>query len=193
MKKFFRITKGIKMGDINVYTGPMKCGKSNKIIDEAKRQMIAGKKIKIFKPEIDTRFAKDYIMDRNGNKLQTENISNIEEIQDYDADVYVIDEFQFLKGNVDCIEKMAEDGKKFFIAGLNLTSEGKPFGQMGDLLCVSDNVQTMTSICEVCKRDNAIFSFYKLNDKSGDIRIGDTEYIPVCRECYNELKKQNKK
>ena len=180
------------MGDINVYTGPMKCGKSNKIIDEAKRQMIAGKKIKIFKPEIDTRFAKDYIMDRNGNKLKTENISSIEEIQKYDADVYVIDEFQFLDGDVDCIEKMAEDGKKFYIAGLNLTSEGKPFGQMGDLLCVSDNVQTMTSICEICKRDNAIFSFYKLNDKNGDIRIGDNEYIPVCRECYNELRRAKK-
>ncbi|MBR2705146.1 MAG: hypothetical protein IKE91_06740 [Clostridia bacterium] len=177
------------MGDINVYTGPMKCGKSNKIIDEAKRQMIAGKKIKIFKPEIDT---KDYIMDRNGNKLKTVNISNIEEIQNYDADVYVIDEFQFLDGDVDCIEKMAEDGKKFYIAGLNLTSEGKPFGQMGDLLCVSDNVQTMTSICEICKRDNAIFSFYKLNDKDGDIRIGDNEYIPVCRECYNELRRARK-
>ena len=151
------------MGDINVYTGPMKCGKSNKIIDEAKRQMIAGKKIKIFKPGIDTRF-KDYIVDRNGNKLQTENISSIEEIQNYDADVYVIDEFQFLDGDVSCIEKMAEEGKKFYIAGLNLTSEGKPFGQMGDLLCVSDNVQTMTSVCEICKRDNAIFSFYKLDD-----------------------------
>ena len=179
------------MGDINVYTGPMKCGKSNKIIDEAKRQMIAGKKIKIFKPEIDTRF-KDYIVDRNGNKLQSETISNIEEIQNYDADVYVIDEFQFLDGDVGCIEKMAEEGKKFYIAGLNLTSEGKPFGQMGDLLCVSDNVQTMTSVCEICKRDNAIFSFYKLDDKSGDIRIGDKEYIPVCRECYNELKRQSK-
>ena len=181
------------MGDINVYTGPMKCGKSNKIIDEAKRQMIAGKKIMIFKPEIDTRYAKDYIMDRNGNKLKSQNISKIEEIQNYDADVYVIDEFQFLQGNVDCIEAMAEQGKKFYIAGLNLTSECKPFGQMGDLLCVSDNVQTMTSICEICKRDNAIFSFYKFDDKNDDIRIGDAEYIPVCRACYNELKKKYNK
>ena len=28
------------MGDINVYTGPMKCGKTQKILDEAKRQDI---------------------------------------------------------------------------------------------------------------------------------------------------------
>ena len=180
------------MGDINVYTGPMKCGKSNKIIEEAKRQIIAGKKIKIFKPEIDTRFADNYIMDRNGNKLESVNINNIEDIQNYDADVYVIDEFQFLKGSVECINKMAEHGKKFFIAGLNLTSECKPFGKMGDLLCVSDHVQTMTSICEICKRDNATLSYYKAGSKQGDIKIGDLEYIPVCRNCYNELKSKNK-
>lgn len=178
------------MGDINVYTGPMKCGKSHKIIEEAKRQIIAGKQIKIFKPKIDTRFAENYIMDSNGNKLESVNITSIEDLQKYDADVYIIDEFQFLNGNVNCIEEMAASGKKFFIAGLNLTSERKPFGKMGDLLCVSDNVQTMTSICEICKRDNAIFSYYKSDDKNGDIKIGDSEYIPVCRNCYNELKKQ---
>lgn len=176
------------MRDINVYTGPMKCGKSNKIIEEAKRQLIAGKQIKIFKPKIDTRYAEDYIMDRNGNKLESVNINNIEDIKNYDADVYIIDEFQLLDGDVKCIEEMAASGKKFFIAGLNLTSERKPFGKMGDLLCISDNVQTMTSICEVCKRDNAIFSYYKLDDKCEDIKIGDLEYIPVCRTCYNELK-----
>ena len=104
-------------------------------------------------------------------------------------DVYVIDEFQFLDGNVNCIEEMAESGKKFYIAGLNLTSERKPFGKMGDLLCVSDNVQTMTSICEICRRDNAVFSYYKAGKKNGDIKLGDLEYIPVCRNCYNELNK----
>lgn len=84
---------------------------------------------------------------------------------------------------------MAESGKKFYIAGLNLTSERKPFGKMGDLLCVSDNVQTMTSICEICRRDNAVFSYYKAGKKNGDIKLGDLEYIPVCRNCYNELNK----
>lgn len=178
------------MGDINVYTGPMKCGKSNKIIDEAKRQMIAGKKTKIFKPSIDTRYAEDYITDRNGKKIKTTNIDKIEDLKEYDADVYVVDEFQFLDGNVDCIEEMAEEGKKFYIAGLNLTSERKPFGKMGDLLCLSDNVQTMTSICEICHRENAIYSYYKNDDKNSDIKIGDKGYIPVCRNCYNELKNQ---
>lgn len=180
------------MGDINVFTGPMKCGKSNKIIEQAKRQMIAGKNVKIFKPEIDTRFAKNYVEDRNGNKIEAININQIDDIKNYDADVYVIDEFQFLNGNTKTIEDMAEKGKKFFIAGLNLTSERKPFGKMGELLCIADDVHNLTSICEICKKDNAIFSYYKAGSKDGDIKIGDAEYIPVCRSCYNKLQNENK-
>ena len=95
---------------------------------------------------------------------------DIDEIENYDADIYLIDEFQFLEGNIDSIQKLANKGKRFFIAGLNLTAERKPFGKMGELLCNSDNVQMMTSICECCNSENAIYSYCKI-DKAGDILI----------------------
>src|SRR5574344_1301544 len=174
------------MGYINVYTGPMKCGKSQRIVNELKRQLIAGKEIKVFKPCIDNRFGDNVIATRSGNSIKAINIKDISEIEKYNADSYFIDEFQFLKGNVDVIDKMATIGKKFFIAGLNLTSERKPFGKMGDLMCIADTVEIMTSVCEVCKCDNAVFSYYK-GEKSDDILIGDNEYVPVCRECYSKL------
>ena len=139
------------MGDINVYTGPMKCGKTQKILDEAKRQQIAGKNVKIFKPTIDDRFSEQSVISRNGYKQNAININSIDDIKNYDADVYVIDEFQFLKGDLDELYKLTKKGKKFFIAGLNLTSERKTFGPMGDLLCMSDNVQMLTSVCENCR------------------------------------------
>ena len=174
------------MGNINVFSGPMKCGKSERLIVEANRQKIAGKNIKVFKPLMDDRFSTDNIADRNGNKFPAINIQTIEEIENYDADVYLIDEFQFLKGNIDSIQKLASKGKKFFVAGLNLTAERKPFGKMGDLLCNSDNVQMLTAICENCHSDNAIYSFCKTN-KTGDILIGDSQYMPVCANCYAKL------
>ena len=173
------------MSDINVFTGPMKSGKSQKIINEAYRQIIAGKKIQMFKPKLDTR-EQECVADRNGNKLMAVNIQDMNEIENYDADVYKIDEFQFLKGNVNVIQNMASKGKKFFIAGLKLTSEKKPFGKMGDLMCVSDNVQMLTSICEICKNDNAIYTYCK-EHKDGDILVGDSQYLPVCRNCYQKL------
>ena len=179
------------MGDINVYTGPMKCGKTQKILNELDRQLIAGKDIKVFKPYIDNRFGDNIVQTRSGKKIDAININNIDELQDYNADIYFIDEFQFLNGNVDTIEKMAEKGKKFYISGLNLTAEKKTFGKMGDLMCLADNVQMMTSICEICKNENAIFSYFKGN-KTSDILIGDSEYIPVCRNCYNKLNGKKK-
>jgi thymidine kinase len=178
------------MGNINVFSGPMKCGKSERLIMEANRQKLAGKNIQVFKPLMDDRFSTDNITDRNGNKFPAINIENIEDIEKYDADVYFIDEFQFLNGSVDTIQKLANKGKKFFVAGLNLTAERKPFGKMGDLLCHSDNVQMMTAICECCHSENAIYSYCKA-EKTGDILIGDSQYIPVCGNCYNKLIQNN--
>jgi len=178
------------MGDINVYTGPMKCGKTQKILDEAQRQQIAGKNIKVFKPKIDDRFSQEEVISRKGYKLDAIGINEINEIKNYDADVYVIDEFQFLKGDLKELYRLANMGKKFYIAGLNLTAERKPFGSMGDLLCMSDNVQMLTSVCEECRNDNAIYTYYKGDNKTGDILVGEDCYIPVCRKCYEKLIKE---
>ena len=175
------------MGDINVFTGPMKSGKSQKMFNELHRQQIAGKDFLIFKPELDDRAGKQYISTRAGEKHEAINITKIEELEHYNTDVYFIDEFQFLQGDVSTIEKLAQAGKKFYISGLNLTAEKKPFGKIGDLMCIADNVELLTSVCEICKCDNAIFSYYK-GIKNTDIQIGDSEYIPVCRKCYKTLK-----
>ena len=176
------------MGDINVYTGPMKCGKTQTILNELDRQMIAGRDIKIFRPAIDNRFGDNIIKTRSGKSIDAININSIDELENYNADIYFIDEFQFLKGNVDTIEKTASSGKKFYISGLNLTAEKKVFGKMGDLMCIADNIKMMTAICDICKNESAIFSYFK-GDKSNDILIGDSEYISVCRNCYNKLSK----
>ncbi len=178
------------MGDINVFIGPMKCGKTQHILNEYKRQLIAGKKVKMFKPSIDTRCASNIVLSRNGIDIPAVSINKISDLEKYEADVYCIDEFQFLKGNVKTIERMADDGKKFFIAGLNLTAERKPFGKMNDLLCIADNIYSLTAICENCKNDNAIYTYYK-GSKDTDILIGDKEYAPVCRKCYNLLTKRD--
>ena len=99
------------MGDINVYSGPMKCGKTQQILNEYKRQLIAGKKVKMFKPTIDTRAGRDVVASRNGIDIPATSIYKISDLEKYDADVYCIDEFQFLKGNVKTIEEMASEGK----------------------------------------------------------------------------------
>lgn len=174
------------MGYINVFSGPMKSGKSSTLIKEARNQVENGKNVKFFKPLMDDRFSKDNIVDRDGNIFPAINIEKIDEIENYDADIYLIDEFQFLQGEITAIQKLASKGKKFYIAGLNLTTEMKPFGKMGELLCNSDNVKMMTAHCECCNKNEAIYTFCTA-EKTGDILIGDEMYIPVCAECYTKL------
>lgn len=150
------------MGTINVYTGPMKCGKSQKIFDEIDRQLIAGKNIKVFSPSIDHRFGGNKtITSRARKSYEAIPITDIKQIKEYEADTYFIDEFQFLEGDIKTIEELAQEGKRFYIAGLNLTAEKKPFGKMGDLLCIADHITTLTSVCDVCKSENAVFTFFK--------------------------------
>ena len=63
---------------------------------------------------------------------------------------------------------------------------------MGDLMCIADNVEIMTSICEVCKSEEAVFTFYKGGAKDKDIEVGDSQYLPVCRQCYEKMQKNLK-
>lgn len=178
------------MGDINVYSGPMKCGKTQQILNEYKRQLIAGKRVKMFKPSIDTRTKGNVVASRNGIDIPAIPIKRISDLEKYDADVYCIDEFQFLKGNVNIIQELADCGKKFFIAGLNLTSEKKPFGKMADLLCIADNIKMQNAICDNCKNENAVFTYFK-GGKDTEIVIGDKQYLSLCRNCYELLSKQD--
>ena len=81
------------MGDINVFVGPMKSGKTQRMFNELHRQEIAGRDILIFKPKVDNRAGEQYISTRAGEKIKAININNIEELENYNSDVYFIDEF----------------------------------------------------------------------------------------------------
>ena len=80
------------MGFINVYTGPMKCGKSQKIVNEIKRQLIAGKNIMVFKPLLDDRCGDDVISTRSGNSVKAINIQDISELEKYNADIVCVND-----------------------------------------------------------------------------------------------------
>ena len=58
------------MGDINVFSGPMKCGKSMNIINEFNRQLITGKNVMLFKPKLDERLGADIIGTRDGKQVR---------------------------------------------------------------------------------------------------------------------------
>lgn len=180
------------MDQINVFTGPMFSGKTNALLSAYERATIAKKKVKAFKPKIDTRFGIDVIKSRRFGEIEAICISSLKELKKYDADVFIIDEFQFLEGDIRVIQDLADEkGKVFYISGLDMTAEKKPFGLMPQLLAIADNVEKFTSICHDCTEENAIYSYF-LGKKNTDIVVGNHEYIPLCRKCMQKRLKQDK-
>ena len=51
-------------------TGPMSCGKTEELLRRLRRASIAGKKIKVFSPQIDTRVLADCIESRTGSRRE---------------------------------------------------------------------------------------------------------------------------
>lgn len=179
------------MNQINVFTGPMFSGKSNALLSAYERATIAKKKVLAFKPKLDNRFGSSVIKSRRFGEIQAINITNLEQIKKYDADVYIIDEFQFLEGDVKVIQQMADEkGKVFYISGLDMTAEKKPFGLMPELLAIADHVEKFVAICQDCAEENAIYSYF-LGKKNTDIVLGNHEYIPLCRKCMQKRLKQD--
>ncbi len=168
------------MGKIIVYTGPMFSQKTAFLLAEYDCSVVAQRTRIAFKPAIDGRFGKDVIKSRRGGTIDAICISDLSELLKYDVQDYFIDEFQFLTGDIQVLQKMAGSGKNFYISGLDMTAEGKPFAIMQELLCIADEVQKRKAVCNDCKARTATHSFF-LGSKTSDVFVGDKEYIALCR------------
>lgn len=179
------------MNNVTVFTGPMRCGKTTRLIEEFNKHKYSNKRVLMFKPSIDDRFNKEKVVSRDDMSIESYNINALSDLllfQDK-ADIFFIDEFQFLNGDINDLLYLIDLGKQFYISGLNMTAERKPFGLMGNLLCIADNIIICKAICENCYEYDAIFTFCKVS-KNNDILVGDDVYMPVCSHCYNKLRNQ---
>ena len=177
---------------ITVYTGPMFSGKTTALLGAYERAEIAHKKVLAFKPKIDNRFGDRVIKSRKFGEITAIPIASLEELLTYDVDVYIIDEFQFLKGDIRVLLDLVDNkGKTIYVSGLDMTAERKPFGLMPELLAIADSVQKFVAVCHDCDEESAIYSYY-LGRKDTDIVVGNTEYIPLCRRCMSKRLKADK-
>ena len=62
---------------------------------------------------------------------------------------------------------------------------------MSDILCIADEIHILKSICDNCKSEEGVYSYYK-GGKDTDIMIGSKGYLSLCRDCYEELTQNDK-
>jgi thymidine kinase len=177
--------RGERRGWIEVICGSMFSGKTEELIRRLKRVEIAHLKAEIFKPSFDTRYDDQKIVSHDENKILSTPIDNSQTILllAQDVDVVGIDEAQFFDDEIaNVCETLALKGMRVIVAGLDMDYQGKPFGQMPNLLAKADYITKLHAICVVCG-NIANVSYRKVNT-GGQVLLGEKDiYEPRCRVC----------
>ncbi|MFN3489345.1 MAG: thymidine kinase [Emticicia sp.] len=175
-----------RTGWVEVVCGSMFSGKTEELIRRLKRAKIAKQKVEIFKPAIDVRYHEIDIVSHNQTAIRSTPVHSSEEIllMTSDCEVVGIDEAQFFdRGIVEVVNKLAENGKRVIIAGLDMDSRGLPFGPMPALMSIAEYVTKVHAICMVCG-DIASYSYRKVPSEE-QVMLGESDsYEARCRKCF---------
>jgi thymidine kinase len=180
-------------GSIHVVCGEMYSGKSQELARLIERATIADRRVMIFYPTLSERDSTRDIVSRLQH-LKTVAICPV----DYDVDwsrvdiarfdTIALDEAQFFShAVVDAVKAWRQAGKTVIISGLDLDVREQPFGPMGDLLCLANTIAKLHAVCVDCKGQESAIS-YRITDQDEQIVVGESEYIPLCFDCYYRRK-----
>ncbi|GMV15819.1 MAG: thymidine kinase [Polyangiaceae bacterium] len=174
-------------GWIEVITGCMFSGKTEELIRRLNRATYAKQRVKIFKPRIDARYAPDSVVSHSKQELTAVAVDDAHEILEHaaDADVIGIDEAQFFGPPVVGVaERLANEGKRVVVAGLDQDYLGRPFEPMPHLMAVAEYVTKNLAICMLC--GNPADRSQRLVRRDATVVVGGTEsYEARCRRCFD--------
>jgi len=173
-------------GWMEVICGSMFSGKTEELIRRLRRAEMAGQKVEIFKPKIDTRYDDVEVVSHNHNKIRSTPVESSNEILllGSTCDVVGIDEAQFFDdGIVEVANQMANNGIRVVIAGLDMDFLGRPFGPMPFLMATAEYV---TKVHAICKTTGNLANYSMRTSNSKDlVQLGETDsYEAVSRRIF---------
>ena len=173
-------------GWMEVICGSMFSGKTEELIRRLRRAEMAGQKVEIFKPKIDTRYDEEEVVSHNHNKIRSTPVESSNEILllGSTCDVVGIDEAQFFDdGIVEVANQLANNGIRVVIAGLDMDFLGRPFGPMPFLMATAEYV---TKVHAICKTTGNLVNYSMRTSSSKDlVQLGETDsYEAVSRRIF---------
>ncbi len=178
--------RGEKRGWIELICGSMFSGKTEELIRRLKRARFANQQVEIFKPIIDTRYDENNIVSHDENMIRSTPVPASQNIllMCNEIDVIGIDEAQFFDhGLIEVCNKLAAQGIRVIVAGLDMDYLAKPFGPIPELMAAAEYVTKLHAICMQCGNP-ALYS-YRISNDAGQILLGEKDkYEPRCRLCY---------
>ena len=180
-------------GWIEVIVGSMFSGKSEELIRRLKRARIARQNVQVFKPAIDDRYSADDVVSHSDQRLPSDRVATARQILERvlpDTHVVGIDEAQFLDMDlVDVCDRLADDGVRVIVAGLDQDYLGRPFEPMPQLLAIAEYITKTRAICVLC--GHPALRSQRLGAATERVVVGAAEaYEPRCRGCYEDPERQ---
>jgi len=177
-----------KPGWIEVIAGSMFSGKSEELIRRLRRAQIARQHVQIFKPAIDDRFSADEIVSHSEMKIPSVNVASARELVAQvrpETEVVGIDEGQFFDAELPAVcARLADEGRRVIVAGLDQDYLGRPFEPMPQLLAIAEYITKTLAICMVC--GGPANRTQRLVASSERVLVGASgTYEARCRHCFD--------
>jgi len=141
-------------GTIEVICGSMFSGKTDELLRRLRRAVIARKKVQVFKPAIDVRFAVEKVTSHAGGEfdaLPVEKAAQIPDLIQPETEVVAVDEAQFFDADIlEVTRQLAGRGLRLIVAGLDTDFRAEPFGPMPALMAEAERVDKLQAICMIC-------------------------------------------
>ena len=175
-------------GWIEVITGSMFSGKSEELIRRLRRAQIARQKVQIFKPAIDARYSEGHIVSHSEMRIESQPVRAASEILllvDPETQVVGIDEGQFFEEDlVKVANRLADQGKRVIVAGLDMDYLGRPFEPMPQLLAIAEDITKTHAICMRCGSPASYTQ--RLIPSQERVVVGAAgSYEARCRRCFD--------
>lgn len=174
-------------GSLRVVVGPMFAGKTEHLIGAVRAARIAGQRIAVVKPNVDTRNPGVEITSHAGNRIDAATVARDGSDLPGGVDVLAIDEVQFFSGDAipKIVELAFEHGVHVVACGLDLDAYGRPFGPVPALLAFADEVVKLRGMCAACGAPSSRSQLLASRPSRDVILVGGTDlYEPRCRACF---------
>jgi len=174
-------------GWIEIVVGSMFSGKTQELIRRLRLAQIARQKVQVFNSALDVRYAKNHIVSHDLAKTPSIAVAKAKDILEKvsgDTQVVGIDEVQFFDADIIAVcEKLADEGRRVIVAGLDQDFRGEPFEVTARLMALSEFVTKNLAICMLC--GNPANRSQRLSASKKVLEVGAADkYEARCRRCF---------
>lgn len=196
------------MAQLTFIHSTMKSGKSLDLLKTSHAYRERGYKTLLFTSQVDTRYLTDgdvleqpqkgRITTRIGLEAEAWLIERVDICQlarEYRPDCILVDEAQFLSEEmiIHLAELVDHEGIPVICYGLKNDFKGELFPGSKALLIYADTLKEIETVCEYCT-NKASMNLRLIDGRpvfsGAQILMGDNEYKPVCRKCYQSMKQK---